>query len=154
LSVETECDNICDDIEPLLDAPKNTIRKPKKNRKAWELRLPKKYIVASTPSDNSLEIQVGIQANDANIEIATSALLDCGATGMFMDSEYVKANKFPTRTLTRPIPVYNVDGTANEAGAIREIVDVTLRYRDHSERAQFAVTSLGKESVLLGYTWL
>jgi hypothetical protein len=62
--------------------------------------LPKKYIVASSPGDNSLEIQVGIQASDAKVEVATSALLDCGATGMFMDSEYVKANNLPTRTLT------------------------------------------------------
>jgi hypothetical protein len=145
-----ECNDICDPHKPILDVPKSAKIRPK----AWERRLPKKYIVASTPGENSLEIQVGIQASDANMEISTSALLDCGATGMFMDSEYVKANKLPTRTLSRPIPVYNVDGTANEAGAIREIVDVTLRYRDHSERAQFAITSLGKESVLLGYTWL
>jgi hypothetical protein len=58
------------------------------------------------------------------------------------------------RALTRPIPVYNVDGTANEAGSICEVVDVVLRYRDHAERAQFAVTGLGNQDMILGYSWL
>jgi transposase InsO family protein len=50
--------------------------------------------------------------------------------------------------------VYNIDGTLNEAGSIREVVDVVLRYKDHSERVQFAVTGLGKQDAILGYTWL
>jgi hypothetical protein len=33
-------------------------------------------------------------------------------------------------------------------------VDVILRYKDHSEWVQFAVTGLGKEDAILGYTWL
>jgi hypothetical protein len=154
LSVDELNEDSCDTNEPIKDAPTPPKPRAKLRQKLWERRLPKKYVVASTPGDNSLELQVGLQATDASVEISTSALLDCGATGMFMDSEYVKNHNLPTRTLTRPIPVYNVDGTSNESGAIREIVDVTLRYNDHSERAQFAVTSLGKESVLLGYTWL
>jgi hypothetical protein len=59
-----------------------------------------------------------------------------------------------TRALTRPIPVYNVDGTPNEDGAIREIADVILRYNGHAERTQFAITQLGKQSMILGFTWL
>ena len=56
----------------------------------------------------------------------TSALVDCGATGLFIDTEYVRLNNISTRRLTSPIPVYNVDRTANEAGAITEIADVIL----------------------------
>jgi hypothetical protein len=33
-------------------------------------------------------------------------------------------------------------------------VDVVLRYKDHSEQVQFAVTGLGKQDAILGYTWL
>jgi len=50
--------------------------------------------------------------------------------------------------------VYNVDGTPNEQGAIRDIVDVVMRFRDHTERAQFAVTGLGKSQMILGLSWL
>jgi hypothetical protein len=33
-------------------------------------------------------------------------------------------------------------------------VDVVLRYKDHSEWVQFAVTGLRKQDVILRYTWL
>ena len=81
-------------------------------------------------------------------------LIDCAATGLFIDAQYVSDNEIPTRTLSKPIPVYNVDGTLNEAGSVNEIVDVVLRYNVHTERALFAVTSLGKQDMILGYTWL
>src|SRR3984957_17007043 len=82
------------------------------------------------------------------------ALLDCGATRLFLDRDYVTQGKLTTRTLSRAIPVYNVDGTANEAGSISEVVDLILHYKDHAERAVFAVTSLGKQDMILGYSWL
>ena len=56
--------------------------------------------------------------------------------------------------LSKPIPVYNVDGTPNEAGSINEVVDVIMTYNGHSERIMLAVTRLGKQSMILGFTWL
>jgi len=50
--------------------------------------------------------------------------------------------------------VYNVDGSPNEAGQISEVVDVVLRYKTHSKRMLLAVSSLGKQNMILGYTWL
>jgi hypothetical protein len=82
------------------------------------------------------------------------AFLNCRATGLFVDKGFVDQNKIMTRTLTHPIPMYNIDGTWNEAGSICEVVDVILCYKDHSERVQFAVTGLGKQDTILGYTWL
>jgi hypothetical protein len=52
------------------------------------------------------------------------------------------------------IPVYNIDGTANDAGMITDIPDVILKYDNHSECTQLAVTCLGKQSMILGYNWL
>jgi hypothetical protein len=59
-----------------------------------------------------------------------------------------------TCPLTKPIPVYNVDSTANDAGMITDIADIILHYENHSERTQLAVTHLGKQSLILGYNWL
>ena len=73
---------------------------------------------------------------------------------MFIDRAYVKANCFPTRTLSSPIPIRNVDGTLNEAGSVTEVVELVLRYRNHSECAFFAVTSLGSQKVIMGHSWL
>jgi hypothetical protein len=99
----------------------------------------------------SLAVDVEIKSTDTAVKRRTQALIDCGATGCFIDIEWAKLNNVPTRPLTHPIPVYNVDGTANDAGAITDIADVVLRYQNHSERTQLAVTRLGKQSLILGY---
>jgi hypothetical protein len=122
--------------------------------RAWEKKLPKCYIVAAVPSSKSLIVKIEIQSTDTGEIKSGPALIDCGATGQFMDRAYVERNRLTTRKLLRPIPVYNVDGTLNEAGSITEIVDVILRFNDHSERTSFAVTNLGKQDVILGFTWL
>jgi len=81
-------------------------------------------------------------------------LVDSGATGVFIDWEYVKSNQIPTKKLSTPIPVRNVDGTANTAGAITEVAELILRYNGHSERALFCITGLGSQNLILGHTWL
>jgi hypothetical protein len=45
-----------------------------------------------------------------------AGLIDSSTTGCFIAIEWVKLNNIPTCPLTKPIPVYNVDGTANDAG--------------------------------------
>jgi hypothetical protein len=95
-----------------------------------------------------------IESTDTAVKRCTQALIDCSATGCFIDIEWAKINNVPTRPLTKPIPVYNVDGTANDAGAITDIADIILHYENHSERTQLAITRLGKQSLILGYNWL
>jgi hypothetical protein len=99
----------------------------------------------------SLAIDVEIESTDTAVRRCTQALIDCGATGCFIDVEWAQSNNVPTCPLTNPISVYNVDGTANEAGMIVEIADMILHYDGHSERTQFAVTHLGKQSMILGH---
>jgi hypothetical protein len=96
--------------------------------KRWERWLPWKYMVAATPSMNSLNIKVEIVTTDTQETKSMKALLDCRADGLFIDWDYVQKNQLTTRALTCPIPVYNVDGTANKAGSICEVVDMILRY--------------------------
>lgn len=66
----------------------------------------------------------------------------------------MRTNHLETRKLSQPIPVLNVDGSPNEAGAITEVIDIILRYRNHYERTLLAITSLGKQNLILGHTWL
>src|SRR5271156_6002943 len=56
--------------------------------------------------------------------------------------------------LSQPIPVYNIDGTLNEASSMMEAVSLILRYRNYLERTTFAVSSLGKQKLILGHSWL
>jgi hypothetical protein len=102
----------------------------------------------------SLVVEAEIESTDTTVKRCTQALIDCGAMGCFIDIEWAKLNDIPTCPLTNLIPVYNVDGTANDTGAITDIADVVLHYENHSERTQLAVTRLGKQSLILGYNWL
>jgi len=81
-------------------------------------------------------------------------LLDSGATGNFIDKDFVCTKGISTWNISRPIPVFNVDSSPNEAGQISEMVDVVLRYKTYSERMLLAISNLGKQSMILGYTWL
>jgi len=82
------------------------------------------------------------------------ALLDCGATKSLINRDFVRLREMNTWTLSHNIPVFNVDGSPNEAGQISEVVDVVLYYKTHSERMFLAVSRLGKQSLILGYNWL
>jgi hypothetical protein len=102
----------------------------------------------------SLAVNVEIELTDTTVKGCTQALIDCGATSCFIDIKWAKLNNVPICPLSKPIPVYNVDGTANDAGTITDIADVILHYENHSECTQLAVTCLGKQSLILGYNWL
>jgi hypothetical protein len=56
----------------------------------------------------SLVVDVEIESTDTAVKQCTKALIDCSATGCFIDIKWVELNNIPTRPLTKPIPVYNV----------------------------------------------
>jgi hypothetical protein len=99
-------------------------------------------------------VPIHLKTTDTMEEASTEAMVDTCATGDFIDQDFVSQAKLPTRKLSQPVPVYNVDGTPNEAGSIREVVDVVMVYKGHSERILLAVTRLGKQSMILGISWL
>ena len=68
--------------------------------------------------------------------------------------QQTNTEKLGTRPLPHAIPVYNIDGTPNELGSIKEEVNLTCTYGGYTERATFLVTSLGSLSIILGHTWL
>jgi hypothetical protein len=102
----------------------------------------------------SLTVEVDIESMDTAVRRCTQALIDCSATGCFIDIEWAKLNNVPTCPLTKPIPVYNIDSTTNDTSAITDIADVILHYENHSECTQLAIMCLGKQSLILGYNWL
>ena len=55
---------------------------------------------------------------------SVKALLDCGATRSLIDRDFVHLKEMNTQTLSHNIPVFNVDGSPNEAGQISEVVDI------------------------------
>jgi len=102
----------------------------------------------------SLKLKVELETTDMGEVKSVSSFVDSRATGEFIDRHYAKSNRLHTRKLSEPIPVYNVDGTLNKAGSTTEVVDLILRYRNHSEWTLFTVTGLGKQKLILGHSWL
>src|SRR3979490_3149819 len=110
--------------------------------------------VCSADTRRCTRVLLKVQSVDTGRPLAINALLDSGAIGMFIDIEFVWAKRLKTRRLPRAILVYNIDGTPNEAGSIKEEVDLICTYGNHTECATFSITSLGHLAIILGHTWL
>lgn len=110
--------------------------------------------MAATPSSHLLNLKVKLQTTDTREVPTTNALLNCNATSLFIDMEYVCKNQLTVHNLAHSILVYNVDRSPNEAGTLNGIVDLVLCYNGYTKCTLFAVTSLGKQNLILGYTWL
>ena len=50
--------------------------------------------------------------------------------------------------------MFNVDGTKNSAGNITHLADIIIDYQGHHEKVTAEVMDLGKNQMILGYTWL
>jgi len=128
-------------------------RKP--HRPKWEKQIKRKLVIHSLKLDaKCIMLPIHLKMTDTMEETSTEAMVDTGATGDFINQDFVTQAKLPTCKLSQPIPVYNVDGSLNEAGSIHEVVNVIMTYERHSERILLVVTRLGKQSMILGFTWL
>jgi len=99
-------------------------------------------------------LDIGIEKVDMHEGVTVKALLDSGATGMFMDREMAKRHGFKMTKLERPLKVKNVNGTENSGGSITHQVEVNVFYKNHVERMRMDVYNLGKTEVILGMPWL
>ena len=62
--------------------------------------------------------------------------------------------KLPLTPLSNPVLVYNVDGTQNAARSITHCAKIIIQFQEHREKVTAEVTDLGKNQMILSYTWL
>ena len=86
--------------------------------------------------------------------MTVEALLDSGATGLVMSSEFAKKQGFKLKKLERPINVRNVDGLLNKQGLIENTVEVNIYYQGHRERTEIDVIRRQKWTMILVMLWL
>ena len=98
----------------------------KKQKPKWEKILPEKCVILAAGQSNSLKLKVKIETTDTLDRKAINSLVDSGATREFTDREYAKSCQFNLQKLSHLIPVYNIDGSPNEAGSITEAVSLIL----------------------------
>jgi len=87
------------------------------------------------------EVTVKIELERINTQegITVEALLDSGATGLVMSSEFVRKQGFKLKKLERLMNVRNVDGLLNKEGPIEHTVEVNIYYQEYRERMEINV---------------
>jgi hypothetical protein len=125
-----------------------------RNLREQKSRERERRFVRSVNVQREVWVPVTARTLDTHWAVDLKALLDSGATGLFIDKKFVTMNDVTTRKLEKPIAVYNVDGTPNKVGTIEEEVTLMLSYKGHKERAVFEVCDLGKTHMILGLPWL
>jgi len=99
-------------------------------------------------------VKIGLERIDMQKGVAVEALLDSGATGLVISSEFAKKQGFKLKKLDRPIYVRNVDSSLNKEGPIKHMVEVNIYYQGHRERTEIDVIRGQKWTVILEMPWL
>ena len=87
-------------------------------------------------------------------KVDNKALIDSGSEGEFIDQNFTRSLGLKQTALEEPIKVFNIDGTQNKRGTITHYTELDLLIGERIKRLRLYITGLGKQKVLLGYTWL
>ena len=99
-------------------------------------------------------VKIGLERIDMQEGITVETLLDSGATGLVISSEFAKKQGFKLKRLERPMNVRNVDRSLNKEGPIEHMVEVNIYYQGHRKRIEINVIEGQKWTVILGMPWL
>ena len=94
-------------------------------------------------------VKIGLERIDTQKGVTVEELLDSGATGLVMSSEFTKKQGFKLKKLERPVKMRNVDGSFNKEGPIENTVEVNIYYQGHRERTEIDVIRGQKWTVIL-----
>ena len=84
-------------------------------------------------------VKIGLERIDTQEGITVEALLDSGATGLVMSSEFTRKQGFKLKKLERPMNVRNVDRSLNKEEPIENMVEVNIYYKGHRKRTEIDV---------------
>jgi len=99
-------------------------------------------------------VKIGLERIDTQEGLMVEALLDSGATGLVMSSEFTRKQGFKLKKLDRPMYVRNVDSSLNKEGPIKHMVEVNIYYQGHRERIEIDIIGGQKWMVILEMPWL
>jgi hypothetical protein len=101
--------------------------------------------------EQSIVLDLIVEPADSRWCFRCTALIDTGATGLFIDHAYVMHLDTQLHRLDSPVTIQNVDSTENRGGVIEFYADVFLETLDHHERVRLEVADLRKnQQVILG----
>jgi len=72
-------------------------------------------------------VKIGLERTDMQEGVTVKVLLDSGATGLVMSSEFARKQESKLKKIKRPIYVRNVDGTFNKEGSMENTMEVNIK---------------------------
>jgi len=103
------------DISEPIDAPSLSSSTPDRTmqpqKPKWKKRLPKRLSVNTLDAYGmSIVLPIEVSTTDTSEVHSVKVLLDSGATGNFIDRDFVHTKGINTQSISHPILVYNMDG--------------------------------------------
>jgi len=99
-------------------------------------------------------VKIRLERIDMQEGVTVEALLDSGAMGLVMSSEFTKKQGFKLKKLERPMNVRNMDRSLNKEGPIENTMEVNIYYQGYRERTEIDMIGGQKWTVILEMSWL
>ena len=85
--------------------------------------------------------------------VVTTALINCGATGNFINPSLVSCRLLPSQSIP-PLQALNIDGTPNKQGQITTATRVCCQATAFEDNLSLMIVGLGQAQIVLGMPWL
>ena len=108
-------------------------------------------VIVANKSERALQFPIRLRYRARTV--TTTALIDCGATGNFIDPSLVNRLLLPSRTIL-PLQAFNVDGTTNKQGRITAATTIHCQAASFEDDLTLMIVGLGQSQVVLGMPWL
>jgi len=102
----------------------------------------------------SLPFKVKVNLRGWNHNTPIAAMVDCGATTLFISERFVREHEVCTHLLGQEIPLFNINRLRNWARKVTYFAYLQLTVDKSKEWCEFLMTDLGPEDVVLGLPWL
>ena len=99
------------------------------------------YVLVASPNERTLRFPIKLLVGTQTVE--TTALVDSGATGNFIDLGLLSLTNFPLKRLSQSVGAFNVDGTPNRRGTILWKACTCMVLPHGSDDLDLMVVSLG-----------
>ena len=110
------------------------------------------HVLVVSRENRTLHLPISLHGIKQTID--TTALIDSGATGDFIDPHLLPKGIFNLTPCLSPIITYNVDRTPNTKGTICWTSVISFSSGPFSDMVKFMVIHLSHPQIILGMPWL
>ena len=95
-----------------------------------------------------------VTISDGKTTLKAKAMLDSGASSIFINESFVRKHGIRTQELEHPIMLRNADNSTNAIGYITREASLRFEVNGHVEELRAAVANIGDDEVIVGIDWL